>query len=69
MELILLRLKPLNLFRGHDDVHVVDDHALGLDGNIAFAVLLKRELVVPLLVKFYVKICELGCQLLITFKE
>ena len=32
-----LRLEQRDLVRGHDDAHVVDDHALALDGDVAFA--------------------------------
>lgn len=69
LELVLLRLETLNLIRGQDDAQVVNDHTLTLDGNIAFAILLERELVIPLLVQFHVEVRELRRQLFITIME
>ena len=37
LEFVFLRLEQRDLVRGHDDAHVVDDHALALDGDVAFA--------------------------------
>ena len=69
LQLVLLRFKTVNLFRVQAYAHIVDDHALTLDGDIAFAILLKSKLIIPILVKFYVKICEFGLQLFNTIME